>query len=608
MTAVTGAVIVVSLIGYGCFSIGRWVASKWLIVRAWRWFSGHAHHGKHVTNAGWIRKGYGPALTTTGHALWWWYLPRWQRALHRTGGTLAFFALVLAFLANRAATVKVMAVAVFLAFCGALAWFWLWLRHRKLRRTWLHPLHLATHQIAGIPRAQGAQSWIKAEVVKDAVHEVTLSLPAGWPPDENDKKRLVAIAAAKTGIENPKPTWRLGGPDPFLKLEHWPTAPSYVGFKEPRVLEEMAKCKPDEILLGFGQGDVPVRASFSTDSPHLAVSMGTGAGKSNLAGFILLQILLRGGIGLILDAKQGASYPWVLKEMDESLVQLPNVGYARTTRELHEGMEWLSEELKRRTEVAFYGMDTRGRVHSQVGPPLFIIVEELNYAEDPLRLYWTEGLGGKGRSPAFTGLGATAFAGRFVDMHLIIIGQMITAAVTGRRDSSVKENCGIKMLSRYGLKGWRVMCDDIPMPPPPEGTGRVQVVTGHKVRETQVPDISGDAAEMVREMVLASDMAALPSTMPRCLVTGVPVLAGSGLPPAPETVSAPLAVSRPRLLMVTLDEAVKSGELYPDTTVGALRMCRFRDRETFPAAVGKRGPALLYDLAALKKYDDWRRR
>src|SRR5262249_26027160 len=144
------------------------------------------------------------------------------------------------------------------------------------------------------------------------------------------------------------------------------------------------------LLLGVGKNEELVTASLATDSPHLAITAGTGGTKSNLAGWLLLQVLLKSGIGLILDAKRRPSYPWLLKDMDRGLSQWPNVAYAYTVGELHEGMSWLSEELDRRGDVAFAGMDTRGRVHANVGARLFGVAEELNLAIPRLRTHWQE--------------------------------------------------------------------------------------------------------------------------------------------------------------------------------------------------------------------------
>ena len=89
------AIAIVAVLMYFVMQLHAWLAASWFLVRLWRWFTGMPHHGKHITNAGWTRRGYGPALTPTKHAGSWWYRPRWQRAAHRTGGTFGVFALVL---------------------------------------------------------------------------------------------------------------------------------------------------------------------------------------------------------------------------------------------------------------------------------------------------------------------------------------------------------------------------------------------------------------------------------------------------------------------------------------------------------------------------------
>ena len=96
-------------------------------------------------------------------------------------------------------------------------------------------------------------------------------------------------------------------------------------------------------------------------------------------------------------------------------------------------------------------------------------------------------------------------------MNLLLIGQMLTSAATGSQDSSVKANCGVMCLARYGLKSWRIMADDVPMPPSPSTIGRIQVVNGPRVREVQVPEL---ITEEARDLVLASSMAAVPYDMP----------------------------------------------------------------------------------------------
>ena len=58
---------------------------------------------------------------------------------------------------------------------------------------------------------------------------------------------------------------------------------------------------------------------------------------------------------------------------------------------------------------------------------------------------------------------------------------------------------------------------------------------------------------------------------------------------------------------MTLTEAVRLGLVHPATTVGALRMARFRDKDSFPARAGVRGSEYEYDTAALVAWDLARR-
>ena len=88
-------------------------------------------------------------------------------------------------------------------------------------------------------------------------------------------------------------------------------------------------------------------------------------------------------------------------------------------------------------------------------------------------------------APALAAMRALAFAGRALKMHAIFVGQMLTAEVTGGgKDSAVKQNIALWAMNRYGPLGWKT-ATDIPMPPPPDVPGRIQLVQGRKVTEVQ---------------------------------------------------------------------------------------------------------------------------
>jgi hypothetical protein len=592
------AAIVLVIAGYCLMRAHRFLAAQWFLVRAWRWLSGNTWHGDPVTDAGWVRRGQ-RALTKTGHATRWHHLPRLHRAGWRIGGTLGVLGVIWGLFTAPLVTLALLGSALLAAVTVACGFVIRALYARKHRRTWLHPLHLAAHELAGHPRALAARSWITAETGDDgAVRKAVLELPPGWPADGKDKDRLVSIASAKLGIEAPEVTWRQAGPSPRLTLSYSTPPPERVVLGE--VLEEVGRCRPDEIVAGVGKQGRIVTASLRNDSPHFGISMGSGGGKSNLAAWILLQELIRGATCLVLDAKW-ISHPW--------LIGLPNVAYCRTPSQIHAGLCWLSEELDRRNQVALRSVDAHGKIHANVGPRLFVIAEELNLCMPRLKAYWAANReqGDVKESPAVTGLGEVAFAGRQVRMHLLLIAQLLTAKATGIQGGEVRENIGVKFLARYSPSAWKMQAPEHPMPPKPVTVGRVQVVTAHGVAETQVPKLFDDdprlsEAERMREMVLAGTVTPCPAGMPGRQVT---VTAVPALEPGPDLRAETVSVT-PDAGPVGLAEAVRAGILHPSTTVASLRMARHRD-PSFPVRKGVRGRDYLYDAGELAAYDEARR-
>ena len=599
------AVLIVVLILWTGFSIRRWILAQWLIIHLWRWFSGMPLHGKHITNAGWKRKGYGDAMTQTGHALWWWYLPRWRRASHRTGGTAAVAVLIWAFLVNPVATAALL-LALTVAGLGLLGLrIWRAWRARKHRHTWLEPLHLAAHELAGHPRALPAKSWITAELDDGgAVRRAQLALPAGWPAEDRDKQRLAAIASAKLGIEAPEPTWRNAGPKPLLILAHSKPPPPEVYPGE--LMDAVRVCRPDEFVSGLGKKAVVVKASLVGDSPHAAINMGSGGGKSSLAGWWALQWMMRGAYVMVLDHKWH-SLPWMFKDSDGNYDQLPNVAYLCSVEQIHNGLMWLGKKLHGRNRDIQEKVTASGALRGSVGKPLIVIAEEMNYVTPELKDYWAEirGPGDPKKSPALKALGSVAFAGRGAGMFGILIGQMLTAEATGSRDNALKTNIAVWAMARYGGPSWNTSVGrDTPMPPSPSHLGRIQLVTAGGVHETQTPKPDGD---LYRELAVSGEVTECPEGMPGArqvpAVLGARQLSAGGSDQGNVLGAEPVA-GLPGAL-VTLDEAVRQ-KISPRSKE-ALQRASTRE-PGFPAAAfpKRQGVAAKYDAVKLKEYEDAR--
>lgn len=596
-----GAAIVTMFVT-GVVRTGRGrIRAHGLLVLLWRWHTGQPWHGKPVTDRGWNRPGK-KALTATGHASRFHYRRHWEQVLMRTTPTVVLVLAAWGFVVNRRVTeylLVVLACALVLAAAWRARARW---RRRRERRTWVLPTTRVIAAAAGHAVAANP-SWLKIErdpgaSVKEAPRRAELTMGPNFEPDPKEEERIVRNVSLKLGIEAAEATWHRAGQQVTLILERSQPPPTGVTWDD--ISEAVMKAGPHELVAGIGKRDAVVRVSLTDDAPHLAVSMGSGAGKSTLAGFLVLQGLMRGDIALVLDSKW-ISIPW--------LKDLPNVAYARTPEQLHHAMVWVGGEVSRRNEVAFRGTDYAGNIHANVGPRLWVIAEELNLAETALKNYWSDirDRDDPKRSPAFDGLGAVSFAGRQISIHMVLIGQMLTAAVTGRRDSSVKESCGIRFLARYGPPTWKTVVGDRPMPPSPSRTGRVQVVTAGEIRETQVPFVPPLQA---RELVLAGQVTPCPAGMPYVgAVTPLPELAAA--PPDQQFVTSPgPAGNGPGngSALVTIEDAIAMQVTGP--TPGAVRTAMSRSRSDgaeVPAVRGQRGTRNLFDPAELARWEAGRR-
>lgn len=551
-------------------------------VLAWRWLTGMPHHGDPLTDAGWGRPGT-KALSQTGHVRRWWFRPREVRAAWRTGLTVAGFAAAWGLLFHRTATLLVIAVCAVAGMAFGMLWLVRWAQTVKHRRTWLKPAHLQAAPLVGLPIAASPASWLEVALDRSLV---VATLPPGWNGDGPAKARLVSTLTGKLGIEAPEVRWQLAGPRPRLEIAQSAPPPRLVTLADAMPAIEAAA--DDEVVWGFGKKSAAVQSSLSGDSPHLGLSMGSGAGKSVTARSLLAQLLYHGAVGVILDQKE-ISHMWA--------DGLPNVAVYREPAEIHAALLWLGGEVRRRNKVALAGADIEGQVHANVGSRIIVIAEELNATVDELRGYWQQIRDKKAdpaRPPSLTALDKVSFTGRQSRVHIVYIGQALSAkAMGGGRDST--ENMGVIAFSRYKPRTWKMLASDHPMPPNDLHPGRLQVVS-NRVQAAQGIKMSGAEA---RELALSGVVSPLPYGMPGgprdTADTGRRDIAVHALELRKTSASA-----SPETGPVTLRQAVEAG-LLPGLNLAGARTARHRD-PAFPARTGRDGLAEMYDPKALADY------
>ncbi|MER7440458.1 helicase HerA domain-containing protein [Micromonospora avicenniae] len=379
-----------------------------------------------------------------------------------------------------------------------------------------------------------------------------IELTADTPYLTKEQRHLVSsIVTSKIPVSDLVESWHQVGPRVTATWTVRKRPPARVGLDQ--VAEHFPRLAEWEFFVGLGAGDRPVTLSLRDDSPHIAVSAGTGAGKSVLAQLVAVQVLARGGRVVILDRK--GSHRWSLG--------LANVDYCARPHQMHDALVRLAALADERNTLAMHEPDDW-----DPGPRVLVIAEELNATIGQLLNYWAEvrGKGDPKRSPAVAALADLLFLGRSAKVNVLAVAQMLTARAIGGPEA--RENFGVRCLARFTANNWKMLVPEAAMPRPSRTLGRWQIVVGGQATETQVAYLTTAEARAL------------------------------ACPRSPETsqVNGP---SSPAGDFLTLREAAEAGVI-PWTHAAAKKRLQ-RRVGTVPTPRGKRGTADVYareDLTA----------
>lgn len=297
-----------------------------------------------------------------------------------------------------------------------------------------------------------------------------IELSVQTPYLTKEQRQLVSsIVTSKIPVADLVESWHQVGPQVRARWTVRKRPPSSVGLEH--LLAHFDRLKEWEFYVGQGPGDVPVILSLRDDSPHFAISAGTGAGKSVLAQDLAVQVLRRGGQVIILDRK--GSHRWALG--------MDGVDYCTKPTQMHEALIRVAGIANQRNDDALYEADAW-----DPGPRILVICEELNATIGQLTNYWAEirEKSDPKRSPAISALADILFMGRSAKVNVVAIAQMLTARAIG--GSEARENFGVRALARYTTNAWKMLVPEAAMPRSSRSLGRWQIVVGGQATETQV--------------------------------------------------------------------------------------------------------------------------
>ncbi|MCY1141397.1 DUF87 domain-containing protein [Actinoplanes sp. Pm04-4] len=373
-------------------------------------------------------------------------------------------------------------------------------------------------------------------------------------PYLTSEQRLLisSIINSKIPVADLVESWNQVGVEVMARWIVRKRPPASCGYAQ--VLEHIDRLKEWEFYLGQGVGDKPIILSLQDDSPHIAISAGTGAGKSVLAQLLAAQVLRRGGRVIILDRK--GSHRWALG--------MPGVDYCTKPHQMHDALVKHAGVADQRNDDALHeeeGWDP--------GPRVLVICEELNATIGQLVNYWAEvrEKSDPKKSPAVAALADLLFMGRSAKYNVIAIAQMLTARAIGGPEA--RENFGVRLLARYTTNAWKMLVPEAAMPRSSRTRGRWQLVVGGVATEVQVAFLT--AAE-VRAL-------AQPAESPDSALSSDVTSNGNKM---------------------TLRQASDNGVI--PWGYDAAKMRLHRKDEAAPKPCGKDGKAFLYDRAELERW------
>jgi hypothetical protein len=443
-------------------------------------------HDRSRTNARWTRWA---TRTEKGceDCRKWWHRPLWQRAAIQAAAVILAAEAALGLLYARPVTIAVLDLGFWLgaAVAGIRAWRYI----QPHQRITVRPTRDAL-----LP-AVGVIPW--DITIPEDLSRVEFTLPYGYVAHDHERLALDRTVNTKVpGSEPLHPDWAyLHGPAPRAVWTRRVPPPPKVIFADIRPAVEAAE--DHEVILGLGSGGKPYKRSLATETPHVAVCMPTGDGKSVTVMNLACQLLYHGWLLIILDYKM-TSHAWA-----DGPELRDRVCYAWTPAMIHEVLMWLAcddyqeSELTYRKKLAKANHDIEGNVIGDIGPRIAVIIEERNATTRQLKRYWRSLPGAKGPSPALDAIDELGETGRQLGLTAVHVGQSLSAAAmsgSGKRDSH--ENVGLWVFGASTTRRtWDLLTDGHEYPGTTTHKGRYNVVYRQSVDPIQSPYEPGGKAQ-----------------------------------------------------------------------------------------------------------------
>ncbi|MFD5223894.1 hypothetical protein ACFWMH_40260, partial [Streptomyces tendae] len=204
----------------------------------------------------------------------------------------------------------------------------------------------------GLPEDEPRANWLLLpERLADPDARIVIRLPWTWRGSEGDRENLSALVNSRlpgewvarvsltgdtfTAVYTHKPPPKPPAPEP--------TPPDRVDFFDPEIQEAIANCERGQIVVGrdaFGQ--IVIKELGDGETPHWALSVGTGGGKSAFCQMVIAQLIAQGYYVLAADVKRVSVANYI------GVVGCYIYNDPMNPQDMRAGIDWFKEEIAAR--------------------------------------------------------------------------------------------------------------------------------------------------------------------------------------------------------------------------------------------------------------------
>lgn len=511
-----------------------------------RYVAGRDLDGQRRTNATFLRHA-DRDLTDHGRAGRWAHRRHAERAAWRLGGLTFVSGAVCGLILARTLTLAALAV------CGLSGLAYVAYASVRGIRYWTHnrhivsPLYQTLAPIAGHPVSDHHKRYLTVprDIFDNDKARVKLALSPLWEGTVAQQKAITGLMSRRLNADL-EGRWYPHAIPPFAEFGRAPSPPGKVTFAEFKPFMDVSP--PHIIPMGLGSNKQLVQINLDDEAPHIALSVGTGGGKTSMMALVIAFLVHMGVERIDVINTKRAGYAWCAG-LPGVFVHNNMASQMEAIHNFHARMSVRYDEFEFNDTLTF--------------PRQVLIIEEQNSWMKMAKKFWEDyrlELDSKERgntpkqNPAIGEIGLCLFMGRQACMNIISIFQRMSASAAG--DGDMRDQYGAKLLARTSRQAWKILVGTMPVPKDCMSTirGRAVFVLGDVAHPIQIAYLTPNEA---RAYALAGRTADI--TGP-----GTPITSGASE-------------------MYSLRE-IADGNVIP-IKYGALRKARQRDKERFPAAV-----------------------